>query len=157
MKYIEEWQKVQLKFRNERPLGLDPKDEPNRELYEHMIYWLGKLYMDADWAKIARSKNVYRDNVFEHVVKASSSQPNVRRVNDRICEDLGLQSIRVPSIVMDFLEMNRRVVLRSLRLEPIYFCLKAGELAGILWDEIKKEKKKDEVKNDTRNANTNEN
>lgn len=145
MNYEHEWRTIQDRFQNGWRLGLDPKDEPHRKLYEATIYWLAKLFMDADWAKIARSKNVYRENVFEHVVKAASSQPNIRRMNDRICEDLGLQSIRIPSSVMDDLETNRRVILRALRLEPIYFCLKAGELAGFLWNE----RKQGETKNET--------
>jgi len=115
------------------PLGLDPKEAPNRELYQLAIYWLAKVYMRADWAKIARSKNVYRDDVFEHRVKAALSQPNIRRINDKLCEMLGLQSVAIPSGVLDELEKNKGTLLRSMRREAIYFTLKATELAGAMF------------------------
>lgn len=115
------------------PLGLDPKEAPNHELYELAIYWLAKIYMRADWAKIARSKNIYRDDVFEHRVKAALSQPNIRRINDKLCEMLGLQSVAIPSAVLDELEISKGMLLRAMRREVIYFTLKATELAGAMF------------------------
>jgi len=117
------------------PLGLDATEAPNRELYQLAIYWLAKIYMRADWAKIARSKNIYRDDVFEHRVKAALSQPNVRRINDKLCEMLGLQSVAIPSAVLDKLETSKRVLLRAMRREVIYFTIKATELAGAMFND----------------------
>lgn len=114
-------------------LGLDTAEAPNRELYQLAIYWLAKIYMRADWSKIARSKNVYRDDVFEHRVKAALSQPNIRRINDKLCEMLGLQSVAIPSFVLDELEKDKKTLLRSMRREAIYFTLKATELAGAMF------------------------
>lgn len=119
----------------EHTLGLSPRDEPNRDAYELAIYWLAKVYMRADWAKIARSKNVYREDVFEHKVKAALSQPNIRRVNDKLCQDLGLQSVAVPTKVFDDLERHSKSLLNQMRREVIYFTLKAMELADVMFKE----------------------
>jgi len=115
------------------PLGLDVAEAPNRELYQLAIYWLAKVYMRTDWAKIARSRNVFRDDVFEHRVKAALSQPNMRRINDKLCEMLGLQSIAISSNVLDELERNKGTLLRAMRREVIYFTLKATELAATMF------------------------
>ncbi len=123
---------VQGLFVQELPLGLAPNDAPHRAIFELAIYWLAKIYMRVDWKKIVRSKNVYSDDVFEHRVKAALSQPNIRRVNDRLCEMLGLQSVAVPARVFDELATNTHV-LRYLRREVVYFTIKATELAHILF------------------------
>jgi len=136
--YENEWNLIQKHFQSDLRLGLDTKDEDKRSCFEAMIYWLAKIYMRTDWAKIAHSKNVFRENVFEHVIKAAGSQPNIRRVNDRLCEDLGLQSLAICTKIFDFLEEHKRVCLQSLRKEPVYFSLKAIELAEFLW-KLKKE------------------
>lgn len=101
-------------------------------MFELAIYWLAKIYMRADWNKIARSRNVYREDVFEHRVKAALSQPNVRRINDHLCTMLGLQSVAVPTSVLDTLETNKHF-LNYLRREVIYFTLKAIELADVMF------------------------
>lgn len=113
-------------------LGLSPRDEQHRGMFELAIYWLAKIYMRADWNKIARSRNVYREDVFEHRVKAALSQPNVRRINDHLCTMLGLQSVAVPTSVLDTLETNKHF-LNYLRREVIYFTLKAIELADVMF------------------------
>ena len=130
-----EWKQALNYFSDGLALGLDPKDEVNRSTYQKIIYWLAKVYMRADWSKIARSKNVYRENVFEHVIKAGAGQPNIRRVNDRICCDLGLQSLAIPTMILDELEKNKRIVLQALRKEAIYYTLKAMELASLFFSE----------------------
>jgi hypothetical protein len=127
-----EWAAIQAQFQTTHKLGLDTRDEPKRAIFEAAIYWLAKIYLRADWRKIARNPNVHRENVFEHVIKAAGAQSNIRRVNDRMCEDLGLQSVEIPTAVFDFLECNKRVTLQSLRKEPVYFSLKAMELADQL-------------------------
>nr|MDO8087994.1 hypothetical protein [Candidatus Sigynarchaeum springense] len=136
----QEWTDARAMFQGGLRLGLDPKDEPKRVTFEAMIYWLAKVFQAVDWKKIARSKTVRREDVFEHVIKAASTQANVRRVNDRICEDLGLQSIQVPPRILDGLEQGKAIVLRSLRLEPVYFALKAMDLADGLWKRLSKMK-----------------
>lgn len=155
-RYLEEWTMIQAKFKTETPLGLDQKDEPKRAIFEAMIYWLAKIYMETRWQKITRSKGIYRENVFEHTVKAGASQKNIRRVNDKICENLGLQRISISSQIFDFLEQHKREALQALRLEPIYFCLKATELAGDLWEFYKtqeEETEKEDEENDVNSEN----
>lgn len=129
----EEFDYVQTQFNSELRLGLDEKDEIHRHTFEIMIYWLSKIYMRADWKKIARSKNVYRENVFEHAIKAASAQPNIRRLNDKLCAELGLQSLMVAPNTLDLLETHKKVVLKALRVEAIYFSLKAIELGEHLY------------------------
>jgi hypothetical protein len=141
----QEWVDTRAAFQASLKLGLDAKDEPKRDTFEAMIYWLAKVFQAADWKKIARSRTVHREDVFEHVIKASSSQANIRRVNDRICEDLGLQSISISPKIIDALEVNKAVVLRSLRLEPVYFALKAMDLADHLWERMKNQGAKQDV------------
>lgn len=131
----EETETINNLFKEDFKLGLDTTDEPNRSVFENIIYWLAKIYMRADWKKIARSKNVYREDVFEHVVKASASQPNIRRVTDKLCEKLGLQSLAISSEILDYLETNRNIALKCIRREPIYFSLKAMELANIMFEQ----------------------
>lgn len=143
----EEWVQIQQEFKQTLKLGLDPKDESRRAIFEATIYWCAKLYMHADWKKIARNKNVYREDVFEHVIKAAGSQPNIRRINDRICEDLGLQSVKISSEIFDFLENNRKIVIQFLRKEPVYFSLKAIELADFLFKRIKNGEKNEPIQN----------
>lgn len=116
-------------LQDELKLGLDPEDEPKRASFELVIYWFARIYMDADWSKIARSKNVYAADVFEHKIKSALSKRNIRQINDALCCALGLQSIRIPAMVLDSLEGDRRRILNNLRKEPIYFSIKAIELA----------------------------
>jgi len=133
-KLKEELENIKNLFENDFRLGLDEEDELHRKIFENIIYWLAKIYMRADWKKIARSKNVYREDVFEHVIKASASQPNIRRVNDKLCEKLGLQSVAISTNILDNLEINKKIVLKCIRREPIYFSLKAIELANLMFE-----------------------
>jgi len=125
---------LQVLSRPEHAIGLSARDEPLREMYNLATYWLAKIYIRADWLKIARSKNVYREDVFDHKVKASLSEPTVRRINEKLCEELGLQSVSVPTSVFDKLETNSRFI-NNLRREVVYITLKAMEIADVIYNE----------------------
>lgn len=131
MDRIEEYKKIKELFKGDLKLSLDKSDEPKRAVYEDLIYWLSRIYRIADWSKIARSKNVYSTDVFQHAVKSASYGQNIRRVNDKICEKLGIQSIPIASRVLDNLEKERAIALTTLKYESIYLALKAMEISKI--------------------------
>jgi hypothetical protein len=142
-------------FLNEGKINfsLSKEEESYRTVYENLAYGLAILYGNADWKSIARSRNVYALDVFQHKTKVAARKMNIRRVFDKICLLLGLQSIPFSSTIIDHLEDHQLKTLDILRKESIYITRKAYELHKRLieYNINRKEKDQDNTKLDSFN------
>jgi len=91
-----------------------------------LVSLLAAVYEEADWKKIAGWKRSSLD-IFQHKVKAASSQPTIPRFTEKLCHSLGLQSVAVDPAVITYLDMVRGQVLKTLRRESIYWVLLAEQ------------------------------
>jgi len=96
---------------------------------------LGAVYGRVDWKKVARGR--VSTDVFQHRLRCASCQPTVRRVLEKLCRGLGLQSVPVDPSKIDFLEEHREIVLEKLREESVYWTLRAQQ-----WSHAKKKSSK---------------
>lgn len=92
------------------------------QLVQYLVELLATVYGEADWKKITGRRRRALD-VFEHKVKASSSQPTIPQFTEKLCHSLGLQSIEVSPDIITALDKDRGAVLKSLRRESIYWVL----------------------------------
>lgn len=130
---------------------LNEKDEPFRNIYESITYLLSKVYIRADWHKIAKNINVRAEDVFQHKIKASGNMSDLRRFIDRLCNSLGLQSVEIITDVIDRLGKDEKKTLHIVRRESIYISRKAIELSNILikkYTETKRKKSNEENKDE---------
>jgi len=98
---------------------------PEEEVEKVLEEVLGSAWIRVDWRKIGRNPA----DVFQHRLRCASCEPTVRRVVEKLCRGLGLQSIPVEPEKIDFLEKHRGEVLEKLREESVYWTLRAQHWA----------------------------
>lgn len=111
---------------------LFPLDEGETiSLYRNTTYLLAKIYWRVDWSKIAKSRKIRSEDVFQHKIKVAGAMSSCPRVVDKLCNLLSLQNVAVHSRVIDDLEKDKKGFLRILREESIYISRKAIELTQL--------------------------
>jgi hypothetical protein len=136
-KLEQEWKEVRERFFNgPQKLLLNGEDEDKREILEKSIYWLSKIYVKAPWKKICLSKQVTRENVFDHNIRYAGACPTIQKVNDRLCQGLSIQYIAIYPRLLEELDMKRDLILDYLRKSPMYLSLKAMELGDWIFKNI---------------------
>jgi len=131
--------------------GPDPPDPPAEKLENKieatLAEILGAVYSRVDWKKTARGR--VPTDVFQHRLRCASCQSTVRRVLEKLCRGLGLQSVPVDPEKIDFLEENKDTVLEKLREESVYWTLRAQ-----LWARQKRKQKTATDKNSVKHRET---
>jgi len=137
-KMTDEFEFVKELYRN-RTLEfiLNPNEERYRNTYQLLSYLLSRVYLRTPWNKICRGFVIRREDVFQHKIKAAGNMQNVKRFVDKVCNYLGLQSVEVPTIVIDELIKNEHKTLEIVRKESIYISRKAIELSSLLIKRLK--------------------
>jgi len=96
------------------------------ETTKNLCRLLKTVYDSADWQKIAGKKRSKYD-VFAHKIKAAGHQQTISTFMEKLCHTLGLQSIILPTSVIQQLEDDCDAVMRAVRKETIYYMLLAVE------------------------------
>jgi len=116
-----------------------PLDQGEKiETYRNLAYLLAKIYWRADWSKIAKSKKIRAEDVFQHRIKVAGAVQSIPRFVDKLCNLLSLQNVAISSKIIDELEKEQKETKRILREESIYISRKAIELAKLLREARKK-------------------
>jgi len=113
-------------------------------LEDYIIYVLVKTYARVNWRRIARGRDPL--DVFQHRVLASSYVSTFSQFLERLCLSLGLQSVRIESEVLNYLQRNSDKVLDYIRHNSIYLVAKAHDIYRKLRDTFKKVEAKVENK-----------
>ncbi len=111
-----------------------PLDEGERiETYKYMSYVLAKIYLRADWRKIAKSPKIRSEDVFQHKLKVAGVQDSIPKFVGKLCNLLSLQNVSLHSSVIDALELDKKRAFATIRDEnAIYISRKAIELSQLL-------------------------
>lgn len=83
-----------------------------------LVQFLASFWRRTDWKKMARHH--YAHDIFEHRVQVASTQPNFRRVAEKLCETLSFQYPPVHPSLIDILDQHPDA-LQSLRREVRYW------------------------------------
>ena len=117
--------------------------EIDEKLLDQIADLLSAVYRKVNWR---RMKNRNPHDVFQHRVKFAACKSNVLEFLDKLCQGLGIQSIKYdPDKILNLKEKNREVMY-ALRHESIYLVVKATALARE-YKLARKTQEKNEMKN----------
>ena len=111
--------------------------EENLTVEDLLCYVLAKVYSKVNWRRIARGRDSL--DVFQHRVLASAYQPSFSRFLEKLCRSLGVQSVRVESEVLEYLNKHSDYVLNMIRHNSIYLVVKMYDIYKRLRDLKKSE------------------
>lgn len=138
LNYLEKEKEYVKQLIKEKKIAF-PLDQGQKvETYQNISYLLAKIYWRADWSKIAKSKKIRAEDVFQHKIKVAGAMQSIPRFVDKLCNLLSLQNVAISSQIIDELEIEQKETKRILREESIYISRKAIELAKLLKEARKK-------------------
>ena len=101
------------------------KDELDEATEHDVVLMLKAVYDRANWKTIGR--NSYPSDVFSHKVKATAYETSIPRFIDKLCYNLGVQSVTVDVEVLKRLEKQCSLVLKCLAKETVYYVILVEE------------------------------
>ena len=91
-----------------------------------LCYVLAKVYAKVNWRKVARGRDSL--DVFQHRVLAAAYQSNFTHFLEKLCRSLGVQSVRIESEVLEYLNKYSNYVLDMIRHNSIYLVVKSYDI-----------------------------
>jgi len=116
--------------------------EIDEKLLDQIADLLSAVYRKVNWRRM-RNKNPH--DVFQHRVKFAACKSNVLEFLDKLCQGLGIQSIKYDPDQILYLNERNKEVMYALRHESIYLVVKATALARE-YKLMKKNQEKQETK-----------
>jgi hypothetical protein len=101
----------------------------NEETEQNLKNLLKIVHNQVDWNHFGQRS--YKWDVYAHAIRAASNQESLPKFLDRLCDNLGIQSLQAPTELLQRLRVNQRVVLEALRKETMYW-------VALVIDEVQK-------------------
>jgi len=104
------------------------------DLLEEIAEVLSAVYRRVRWHRMGNSNP---HDVFQHRLKYAAYRGTVYECVDKLCQGLGIQSLKVPADRLASLQARAREVLHALRHESIYLVALATEKARVYKERLK--------------------
>ena len=107
------------------------------KLLDQIADLLAAVYRKGRWR---RMRNSNPHDVFQHRIKYAAAKPSVLEFLDKLCQGLGIQSIKYDPEKIEALQQRNDEVLHALRRESVYLVTKATFLAKKYKEQKEEEK-----------------